>query len=170
MTYSDWVNWDFSKLIIGQTTFPNIPQRNNSLVTCSISGMRNHLPRHFSYLLLMPGYMCCQQGCSCCQREESLQVCQPWPSIPLYASGHRIIGFLWPKDIGLCEGTREESKEENGRRKSDQSSFWTPLCGNTEGYCGSHHGHLFAILTFIFDLTISTIIFTFILFSFLLQL
>ena len=99
----------------------------------STSGMGYHLPRHFSYLLLMPGYMCCWQSCSCCQREESQQVCQPWPSIPLYASGHRIIECFWPKDIGLCEGTREESKEGNGQRKGHQSSFSMPLCGNTEG-------------------------------------
>jgi len=26
---------------------------------------------------------CAAQGCSCCRREESQQVCQPWPSIPL---------------------------------------------------------------------------------------
>ena len=36
-------------------------------------------------------------------------------------------GCLWPKDIGLCEGTKEESKEGNRLRKGHQSSFRTPL-------------------------------------------
>ena len=42
-------------------------------------------------------------------------------------------GCLWPKDICLCEGTKEESKVGNRGRKGHQLSFRTSLCGNTEG-------------------------------------
>ena len=95
-----------SKCPVGETVVP---------WSWSNYGMGYHLPRHFRYLLPMPGYMCCR-------REESQQVCQPWQAY-LYASGHRNIGYLRSKDIGLCEGTREESKKGNGRRKGHQSSF-----------------------------------------------
>ena len=55
------------------------------------------------YLLPMPGYMCCRQGCSCCRREESQQYANLGQAYFFMPVAIETLGVFGPKTLAFVK-------------------------------------------------------------------